>query len=85
MCSDFAMMHGPAEAELFQTAYLRVGGQLDPDPDATRFWTVRDVLGFLPDPGHILPAVQPTRPDLSAPVIRRRLEGLLAATLAPGD
>lgn len=80
MCSDFAMMHAPAEADRFRTAYLAAGGRLD--ADATRFWTISDVLGFLPDPAHILPAVRITRPDLSAGLIRDRLEGLLAATLA---
>ena len=80
MCSDFAMMHGPAAAELFRTAYLSAGGHLDLDPDAARFWTISDVLGFLPDPAHILPAVSPGRPDLSARVIRDRLEALLAVT-----
>ncbi len=81
MCSDFAMMHAPADADHFRTAYLSAGGRLDPDPDATRFWTIADVLGFLPDPAHILPAVRPTRPDLSAHLVRNRLEALLAATL----
>ncbi len=82
MCADFAMMHAPADAALFRAAYLRAGGQLDPDPDAVRFWTISDVLGFLPDPAHILPAVGPTRPDLSAHLIRNRLESFLAITLA---
>ena len=81
MCSDFAMMHAPAAAAFFRTAYLRAGGHLDPDPDATRFWTISDVLGFLPDPAHILPAVRATRPDLSTQLIRDGLEGLLAITL----
>jgi hypothetical protein len=35
-------------------AYLRQGGRLDPDQDAARFWAVGDILGFLPDPAHIL-------------------------------
>lgn len=42
MCADFAMMHTPADAALFRAAYLRAGGRLDSDPDATRFWTVSD-------------------------------------------
>jgi len=84
MCSDFAMMHSPAAADVFRTAYLRAGGQLDPDPDAAAFWTVSDILGFLPDPAHILAAVQPARPDLTAPRIRAGLENLLAVALAQG-
>ncbi len=82
MCSDFALMHAGADADRFRRAYLSAGGRLDPDPDATRFWTVSDVLGFLPDPAHILPAVGPARPDLSAHLIRARLEARLAVTLA---
>lgn len=82
MCSDFAMMHTPADADRFRRAYLSAGGRLDNHPDATRFWTISDVLGFLPDPAHILPAVEPTRPDLSTHLIRERLESLLAVALA---
>lgn len=36
-CSDFAMLHSIEDAEAFQAAYRRHGGQLDPDPDAARF------------------------------------------------
>ena len=60
---------------------MRLIERLDTHPDATRFWTIADVLGFLPDPAHILPAVRAARPDLSASLIRERLEGLLAVTL----
>jgi aminoglycoside phosphotransferase (APT) family kinase protein len=81
LCSDFAMMHTPADAEIFRVAYLREGGQLDPDPNAARFWMISDILGFLPDPAHILPAVKITRPDLSATQVRQGLEGLLALAL----
>ncbi len=81
LCSDFAMMHTPADAELFRAAYLQEGGRLDPDPDAALFWTVSDILGFLPDPAHILPAVQTTRPDRTPQLIRQGLEDLLALSL----
>jgi aminoglycoside phosphotransferase (APT) family kinase protein len=81
-CSDFAMLHTTGEVEAFRAAYLRAGGQLDPDPDAARFWVVSDILGFLPDPAHILPAVANSRPDVSAEVVRHGLEDLLAWTLA---
>jgi aminoglycoside phosphotransferase (APT) family kinase protein len=80
-CSDFAMLHTTADAAAFRAAYVRQGGQLDPDPDAVRLWAVSDILGFLPDPAHILPALWSTRPDLSADAVRRGLEDLLAATL----
>ena len=82
ICSDFAMLHTTADVEAFRAAYARQGGQLDPDPDAARFWVVSDILGFLPDPAHILPAVARSRPDLSPGIIRRGLEDLLALTLA---
>lgn len=82
ICSDFAMLHTTADVETFRAAYLREGGRLDPDPDAARFWMVSDILGFLPDPAHILAAVASSRPDLSAGVVRRGLEDLLALTLA---
>ena len=80
-CSDFAMLHATADGEAFRAAYLRQGGRLDPDPDAARFWVVSDILGFLPDPAHILTAVARTRPDLSADIVRRGLEDFLALTL----
>ena len=76
------MLHTTADVETFRAAYLREGGRLDPDPDAARFWMVSDILGFLPDPAHILAAVASSRPDLSAGVVRRGLEDLLALTLA---
>ena len=79
--ADFAMLHALVDVETFREAYLRQGGRLDPDPDAARFWLVADIVGFLPDPAHILASVGPTRPDLSADDIRYRLEDLLVATL----
>ena len=82
MCSDFAMMHTTADAEAFRAAYVQQGGRLDPDPDAARYWAVGDILGFLPDPAHILTAVATNRPDLSADAVRHGLEDRLAATLS---
>ena len=82
LCSDFAMLHTATDVETFRAAYVRQGGQLDPDPDAARFWVVSDILGFLPDPAHILAAVASSRPDLTSGIIRRGLEDLLAQTLA---
>jgi aminoglycoside phosphotransferase (APT) family kinase protein len=81
-CSDFAMLHTTADAETFRAAYVRLGGRLDKDADAARFWVVSDILGFLPDPAHILVAVARSRPDLSADLVRQGLEDLLALTLA---
>lgn len=82
LCSDFAMLHDVGEAEAFRTAYVAQGGRLDPDPDAARFWMISDILGFLPDPAHILPGVTRSRPDLTADRVRLGLENLLAHTLA---
>ncbi len=82
LCSDFAMLHSLEAAEAFRSAYLDQGGRLDPDPAAARFWAVADILGFLPDPAHILAGMAQRRPDLTADQVRRRLEELLASTLA---
>ena len=82
LCSDFAMLHTTSDVETFRAEYVRQGGRLDPDPDAARFWVVSDILGFLPDPAHILAAVASSRPDLSPEVVRHGLEDLLASTLA---
>ena len=56
LCSDFAMLHTIADVQTFRAEYVRLGGPLDPDPDAARFWVVSDILGFLP-----------TRPTSSPP------------------
>lgn len=82
MCSDFAMLHTLADADAFRSAYLASGGRLDPDPDGRRFWIVSDILGFLPDPAHILPGLSSTRPDVSPDDVRFGLEDLLEMTLA---
>jgi aminoglycoside phosphotransferase (APT) family kinase protein len=83
LCADFAMLHAAADAEAFRAAYVREGGRLDPDPDAARFWLVSDILGFLPDPAHILAAVGSGRPDLSPAAVRSGLEDLLVRTVGP--
>ena len=80
LCCDFAMLHTTAGADMFREAYRRRGDRLD--PHEFRYWQVSDILGFLPDPAHILPAVASTRPDLTAGRIRQGLEDLLALTLA---
>ena len=80
-CANFAMLHSVEEAVAFAAAYERRGGRLDPDPEARRYWTCLDVLGFLPDPGPIVVALTRQRPDLDADGVRRRLEDLLALAL----
>ena len=81
MCADLAMLHSTADALAFRAAYRKQGGQLDPDPAAARFWAVSDILGFLPDPAHILVAVASNRPDLTPDAVRNGLESLLEAVL----
>ena len=81
-CSNFAMLHGVDDALGFAAAYEACGGRLDPDPEARRYWTCLDVLGFLPDPGPIVVALTRRRPDLDAEGVRHRLEDLLALALA---
>lgn len=83
LCADLAMLHTVGDARLFRDGYRRHGGRLDPDPDAGRFWMISDILGFLPDPAHILPGLVDRRPDLTPDVIRHRLEELLAETMDP--
>ena len=82
-CSNFAMLHAVEDAQAFTRAYVRRGGRLDPDPEARRYWTCLDVLGFLPDPGPVVVALTRQRPDLDADGVRHRLEDLLALTLRP--
>lgn len=80
-CSNFAMLHSLPDAAAFVGAYERRGGRLDPDPEARRYWTCLDALGFLPDPGPIVVALTRQRPDLDVDGVRHRLEDLLAQSL----
>jgi hypothetical protein len=43
---------------------------------------VSDILGFLPDPAEIMAALIHSRPELTADVVRDRLEHLLMITPA---
>lgn len=79
--TNFALLHDLDAARAFVTAYRRHGGELAADPEAARFWVLLDLLGFLPDPVPIVAALVARRPDLSAGVVRDRLERLLVATL----
>lgn len=81
-CSaNFALLHNPQSAAAFRTAYLAAGGRLDPDRRARVYWAVLDILSFLPDPAPILEALRQSRPDLSADLVRRRIEALLRTEL----
>jgi aminoglycoside phosphotransferase (APT) family kinase protein len=79
--ANFAILHDLDSAVAFSDAYRRHGGVLDDDHDAELFWAVSDVLGFLPDPAEIMAALINARPDLTAHVVRERLERLLMITL----
>ena len=83
-CSNFAMLHTLEDAEAFALAYVRRGGQLDPEPEARLYWACLDVLGFLPNPGPVVVALIRQRPDLDADAVRHRLEDLLARLLQRG-
>jgi aminoglycoside phosphotransferase (APT) family kinase protein len=79
--ANFAMLHDVESAFAFSEAYRWHGGNLDPDHDAEAFWAVSDILGFLPDPAEIIAALINHRRDLTAQLVRERLEHLLKITL----
>jgi aminoglycoside phosphotransferase (APT) family kinase protein len=79
--ANFAMLHSLDDALAFTAAYERQGGRLDPDPEARRYWTSLDALGFLPEPLVVVSELVRRRPDLDADGVRRRLEDLLEESL----
>jgi aminoglycoside phosphotransferase (APT) family kinase protein len=79
--ANFVMLHDVDSAVAFSNAYRWHGGMLDDDQDAELFWAVSDILGFLPDPAEIIAALIRHRRDLTAQVVRGRLEHLLMITL----
>jgi aminoglycoside phosphotransferase (APT) family kinase protein len=79
--TNFAMLHDLDSAGAFAAAYRRHGGVVDEDPEAFRFWSVSDILGFLPDPALHLTALTNTRPELVASVVRSRLDQFLSSVL----
>jgi hypothetical protein len=79
--ANFVMLHDVDSAVAFSNAYRWHGGMLDDDQDAELFWAVSDILGFLPDPAEIIAALIRHRRDLTAEVVRERLEHLLMITL----
>lgn len=80
--TNFALLHDRTSAYAFAAAYRRHGGLVEDDPEAARFWAVSDILGFLPDPAPLVIALTSHRRDLSADLVRARLERLLMLTLA---
>jgi aminoglycoside phosphotransferase (APT) family kinase protein len=81
--TNFAMLHDLDSAHAFAVAYRAHGGVLDDDPEAWRFWSVSDVLGFLPDPTLHLTALINSRPQLAPSIVRFRLEQFLRTILDP--
>ena len=79
--ANFAMLHSVDDALAFTASYERHGGRLDPDPEARRYWTSLDALGFLPEPLVIVSELVRRRPDLDADGVRQRLEDLLEESL----
>jgi aminoglycoside/choline kinase family phosphotransferase len=79
--ANFAILHDLDSAVAFSDAYRWHGGVLDDDQEAELFWSVSDILGFLPDPAVIMAALIHARPDLTGEVVRERLERLLMITL----
>jgi aminoglycoside phosphotransferase (APT) family kinase protein len=79
--ANFAMLHDMDSAVAFSEAYRWHGGILDDDQDAEVFWSVSDILGFLPEPTEIMTALIHQRPDLTPAVVHERLEHLLMITL----
>jgi hypothetical protein len=79
--ANFAILHDLDSAVAFSDAYRWHGGVLDDDQEAELFWSVSDILGFLPDPAVIMAALIHARPDLTGEVVRARLERLLMITL----
>jgi aminoglycoside phosphotransferase (APT) family kinase protein len=92
--SNLAGLHGAQVALAFRQAYVDAGGVLEEDPEASRYWQLLDLVGFLPDPaGRESGAVGSTitetwrangRPDLTVDVTRRRREELLRVILTDG-
>lgn len=80
--TNLAMLHGPAAAAAFREAYADAGGRLDPDRRRGTWWDLDDALGFLPDPAEVAaPWRELGRTDLTAAVVRARLEAHVTACL----
>jgi aminoglycoside phosphotransferase (APT) family kinase protein len=80
-CSTYlAMLHGRGVAERFVQAYRA----LDPDaedPDEARYWSVMDIVGYLPGPSKMIEPWRALGRHVDEAEAARRLEELLAVTL----
>jgi aminoglycoside phosphotransferase (APT) family kinase protein len=89
--SNLAGLHGAEVARAFRQAYVDAGGMLEEDEDASRYWQLLDLVGFLPgDSGRESGAAPATitevwrangRSDLTVELARRGREDLLRAVL----
>lgn len=81
-CTNFALLHDLDSAAAFRQAYGRhVRGPVA-EPEAARYWGLRDLVDFLPDPVPELAALIAQRPDLTPELVRHRLDLMLAAVLS---
>ena len=89
--SNLATLHGVRTALRFRDAYERAGGSVTEDPDASAYWQLMDLVGFLPAGGRESGATATTsvamwsangRPDLTPETARAHREDLLRAILS---
>ena len=75
--TNLAMLHGADAAEGFRDAYVAAGGRLS----ASRYWTLLDAVGFLPDPVKVVGAWRAAGRDISEALARERLEAHVELSL----
>jgi aminoglycoside phosphotransferase (APT) family kinase protein len=89
--SNLAGLHGVETALAFRRSYVDQGGHLAPDADASAYWQLLDLIGFLPAPNGresgapaaVLSKVWAAhgRGDLTPELVRARREELLRVIL----
>lgn len=84
LAHNLSCLHGVDTARdmvaSYRTAARRRGAAVDDLDDP--YWWAQEILSWLPDPAHILPPWSAARPDLTAPIVRRRSQDLLRWALA---
>lgn len=82
-CTALALLHGPTACERMRATYRAAGGRLATDQDERAYWELLDAAGYLPDPEKVgRPWRESGRHDLTATLVRERLEGYVARILA---
>jgi len=89
--SNLAGLHGVETARAFRRSYVDQGGRLTTDADASAYWQLLDLIGFLPTPNGresgapaaVLSTVWAAhdRDDLTPELVRARREQLLRVIL----